>query len=241
MSREFDLTADGQIEVRKPGGGVGIVPTPQGFSSMSFRDTIAGIYTHYVREGKLPTVDELHKQWPKYPKTTYAKIMLTEELVTALAYRGVQWNDKLGLTLEQQTALMMLANPLDRRALSTRLKELGIPMPRYQAWLKQPIFAQHLNRVTKDAYADHLPMMRQALISNALNNDQKAIEMIFAMTGEYRPNDRAVEDARTVVMSMVEAITKHVHDPKVREAIMADVKLQAQAITMMRGEIESGK
>lgn len=222
--KDFDLTADGQIEVRKPTGGVGVVPTPEGFSPTSFRDTVAGIYTHYVREGKLPTVDELHKQWPKYPKTTYAKIMLTEELVTALAYRGVQWNDKLGLTLEQQTALMMLSNPLDRRALSTRLKELGIPMPRYQAWLKQPIFASHLNRITKDAYTDHLPMMRQALISNALNNDQKAIEMIFAMTGEWNPAQQSIQDSKAVVLSVIEAVVRHVTDPDTRRAILADVQ-----------------
>lgn len=224
MSKVFDITAEGQIEVRKPGGGVGVVSTPAGFSPASFRTTVAGIYTHFVREGRLPTAEELHKQWPAYPKTTYAKLMLTEELVEALAYRGVQWNDKLGLTLEQQTALMMLSNPLDRRSLATRLKELGIPMPRYQAWLKQPIFASHLNRVTKDAYADHLPMMRQALISNALNNDQKAIEMIFAMTGEWNPAQQSVQDSKAVVLSVIEAVIRHVTDPDTRRAILADVQ-----------------
>lgn len=221
----FDLSTEiPGITVRTERDGIQTIPTPVGFSSVCFRHTVAAVYTYFTNHGTLPSVAELHKAWPDYSVKTYASLFLTPELKQALEYRGVAWNSSLGLTLEQQNVLMLLADPTDRRNLGTKLKLMGVPMPRYLAWLKNPLFAEHLNKVTKAAYEDFLPAIRQVLVGNALNGDDKAIERIFQMTGEWNPAAQSVQDSKQVVMSVIEAVIRHVTDLDTRKAILADVQ-----------------
>jgi hypothetical protein len=223
MSDDFELS-NGTIRVRDRDGGINPIKVPDGLSDLAFRTTVAGVYTFFIDKGMLPTVDDLYQRYPQYSKKVYASAYITPELREALSYRGIPWNDETGLSMEQQSALMVLSNPMDRRQLATKLRALGVPMPRYQAWLKQPLFAQHLNKQTKLAYEEYLPNMRTALIGNAVEGDQKAIEMIFAMTGEWNPNAMAVQDSKAVVYSVIEAVVKRVLDPEVRKGIMDDIQ-----------------
>jgi hypothetical protein len=223
VSDDFELS-NGEIRVRGTKGGIYPIKVPDGLSDLAFRTTIAGIYTFFIDKGMLPTVDDLYQRYPQYPKKTYAIAFTTPELREALAYRGISWTEDTGLSLEQQSVLMILSNPADRRTLANKLRVLGVPMPRYQAWLKQALFAQHLNKQTKLAYEEFLPNMRTALIGNAVDGDQKAIEMVFAMTGEWNPNALAVQDSKAVVMAVIEAVIKRVEDKAIRESIMEDVQ-----------------
>lgn len=224
----------GGIRVRSESdGGITVVHTPQGFSDLAFRTAVAGIYTYFMNNGRLPTVDEMFKAWPDLPKKTYAGLFLTEELREALAYRGVAWDSEVGLSLEQQSVLQLLSDPTDRRMLGAKLKQLRVPMPRYQAWLKQPLFAEYLNKQTKAAFVDFLPSIRTVLIGNALAGDDKAIERIFAMTGEWDPSAKTVEDARAVVMSVIESVVMHVKDPEVRKAILSDTQAAVTSFSVL--------
>jgi hypothetical protein len=135
--------------------------------------------------------------------------------------------------MEQQTVLLKLSDPFDRRGLASKLKDLGVPMPRFQAWLKQPLFMSLYNQHTKANYEEALPAIRQRLVGNAEAGDQRAIEMVFAMTGEWNPQQQHLEDARTIVLKVVEAIIRHVKDVKTREAILSDVSMYAGTLTSM--------
>jgi hypothetical protein len=57
--------------------------------------------------------------------------------------------------------------------------------------------------------------------------------MVFAMTGEWNPQQQHLEDARTIVLKVVEAIIRHVKDVKTREAILSDVSMYAGTLTSM--------
>lgn len=223
MSDDFELS-NGTIRVRDRDGGIYPIKVPDGLSDLAFRTTVAGIYTFFIDKGMLPTVDDLYQRYPQYPKKTYAIAYTTPELREALSYRGIPWAEDTGLSLEQQSVLMVMSNPADKRTLANKLRVLGVPMPRYQAWLKQPLFAQHLNKQTKLAYEEFLPNMRTALIGNAVDGDQKAIEMVFAMTGEWNPNAMAVQDSKAVVYAVIEAVVKRVSDTATRKAIMDDIQ-----------------
>lgn len=225
---------EGRILVRSKKGEVRPVQTPEGFSDFAFRTTIAGIYTYFTANGRVPTVDDLYHEYPQFPRGTYAAIFLTSELKEALSYRGIAWDDEAGLSLEQHSALMVLSNPGDKRSLAAKLKTLGVPMARYQAWLRNPLFKQHLNKQTKDAYSDFLPTMRTALVGNAMDGDQRAIELVFAITGEYNPNAQGVQDARAVVMTVIESVIKHtINHPELRQSILADVQASVVAFDVM--------
>ena len=229
MSNDFQL-GDGELVVRASDGRFQPVKIPLGYTPLAFRNAVSAFDTAYRVQGRMPTVDQVHKIWPKVPKKTYAALFMTDEFQEALRYRGVEWDVDAGLSMEQSMAIAKLSDPFDRRSISVKLKELGIPMPRYQAWMKQPLFYEARNQTSLSAYREALPDLRNRLISEAESGKMQAIEMVFAITGEWDPNQKQLEDAKTVVMALVEAVISHVKDPEIRKQIFADV--QGHAVTM---------
>lgn len=222
---------NGGIEVKSPAGKFKQIATPAGFTDAAFRNAVTAFDTMYRVNGAVPTVDDVNK-FANLDKKKLSALLLTDEFKQALEYRGIQYDpERNGLTMEQQTALLKLSDPFDKRALSTKLKELGIPMPRFQAWLKQPLFFQIYNKYSQDAYREALPALRNRLISNAESGDYKSLELVFAITNEWNPAQQSLEDARIVIMKIVEAITTHVKDPDVRKAILTDISLYATTIS----------
>ena len=222
---------EGGVAIHLPDGSTRNIPTPDGYTDTAFRGTLAAFHTAYLRNGKIPSVDDIHQLWPKLSKKIISSLMGTLEFKSALHHRGIQWDPKDGLSMEQQTVLLKLSDPFDRRGLASKLKDLSVPMPRFQAWLKQPLFNELYNQHTKANYEEALPAIRQRLIGNAEAGDQRAIELVFAMTGEWNPNQQHLEDARTIVLKVVEAIIRHVKDVKTREAILSDVSLYAGTLS----------
>jgi len=219
------------IVVHSPTGDTKNIPTPKGYDAKTFKGVVAAFHTAYNQHGKLPSVDDVYAVWPKTTKKNISGILGTLEFRNALQHRGIQYDPKDGLSMEQQTALLKLADPFDRRGLSAKLKDLSIPMARFQAWMKQPLFNELFNQQTKNNYEEALPVIRQRLIGNAEAGDQKAIELVFAMTGEWNPQQQHLDDAKTIILKIVEAIIKHVKDRDVREAILADVSLYAGTLS----------
>ena len=218
---------EGGVAVQGPDGITLHIPTPEKFTDSAFRGTLAAFHTAYMRNGDIPSVEDIHELWPKLSKKIISGLLSTLEFRRALAHRGIQWDPKDGLSMEQQTALLKLSDPFDRRGLGAKLKDLSIPMPRFQAWLKQPLFFELYSSQTQQNYAEALPAIRQRLIGNAEAGDQRAIELVFAMTGEWNPQQQHLEDARTIILKVVEAIITHVKDVKTREAILSDVSMYA--------------
>lgn len=233
MTDEMSIeTFNGGIELQNPAGKFKQVMTPTGYTDAAFRNAVTAFDTIYRVEGATPDIDQLHKFLPNMDKKKLSALLLTDEFKTALEYRGIVFDaEKQGLSMEQQTVLLKLSDPFDKRALSTKLKELGIPMPRFQAWLKQPLFFQIYNKYSQDAYREALPALRNRLISNAESGDYKSLELVFAITNEWNPAQQSLEDARIVIMKIVEAITTHVKDPDVRKAILTDISLYATTIS----------
>lgn len=221
------LVANGSVLVRDPKKGFKPVATPDGVTDEQFRNAIAAAYTHYRLSGKLPTVDDLRKLHKSISPAMYSRIMLADEFREALRYRGIEWDDEAGLSLEQQSVLLKLADFTDRRSIGVKLKELGVPMPRYQAWLKQPLFRKAMNDSAENVLSEAVAPALLALSGKAAAGEDRAIEKLLEISGRWNPNAMAAEDARVVVMTLLEAIIKHVKDPEARKAIMSEVSLAA--------------
>lgn len=226
MATDFE-TFEGGVIVRQADGRFQSAKTPEGFTDLAFRNAIAAYDTAYRTQGRLPSVDEVYKVFPKLPKVTYSTLLLTPEFKQALHYRGIELDSEAGLSLEQSMALLKLTDPTDRRSTSTKLKEMGIPMPKFQAWMKQPMFLASYRERSEKGLAEAIPMVLQRLVGNAEASDQRAIEKVLEITGRWNPAQQQVEDAKTVVLAVVEAVIKHVSDPDVRKEIMADISLVA--------------
>lgn len=227
---EFEEAVNGVV-VHTPQGDTKNIPTPKGFDTKTFKGVLAAYHTAYLQAGKLPSVDDVHSVWPKTTKKNISTLLGTLEFKNALAHRGIQFDPKDGLSMEQHTVLLKLSDPFDRRGISAKLRDLGVPIARFQAWQKQPLFKELLDQQTKSNYEEALPAIRQRLIGNAEAGDQRAIELVFAMTGEWNPQQQHLDDAKTIILKIVEAIIKHVKDRDTREAILADVSMYAGTLS----------
>jgi len=222
---------DNGIVVHAPNGDTKNIPTPKGFDNRTFKGILAAVNTAYLRDGKFPDVNTIHAIWPRTTKKNISAILGTLEFRNALQHRGISFDTSDGLSMEQQTVLLKLSDPFDRRGLASKLKDLNVPMARFQAWMKQPLFYDLFNKQTRDNYVEALPVIRQRLIGNAEAGDQKAIELVFAMTGEWNPQQQHLDDAKTIILKIVEAIIRHVKDASTREAILADVSMYAGTLS----------
>jgi hypothetical protein len=223
------------IAVRNADGRFQRVATPSGFTDLAFRNAVAAADGAYRANGFRPSVDDCYLFWPKIKKEVYARLFLTDEFKTALQYRGVEWGENPGLTQEQGYALLKLLDPSDRRSTATKMKELGIPFAKYEAWMKQPLFSATYAKRAEAMFEASAPMAMIAFLSEVEARNMRAIELHFAMSGRYDPAARQVEDARTVVMKFIEALIRHETNPEIRKAIMADVALYAGSLQALEG------
>lgn len=224
---DFEIEEAGVLRVRGPEQGFKPVPVPEGFTDIAFRNTVALAHTLYLQFGALPSVDDMHEAWPRIPTDTYSRIVQTPEFKQALSYRGVEWDEKAGLSLEQQMALLKLTDPTDRRSTGAKLKEMGIPYARYQAWMRQSLFPRLLHASMENALKDAVPVAINKLIGNMEAGDQRAIEKTLEISGRYNPAQQSVEDAKLVVQRVIEAVIRRVEDPDTRLAILADIETAA--------------
>lgn len=224
MTDNFELVQSG-IRVREAGSHrINRVDTPQGFTDLMFRNVVAAFDTAYRTHGALPDVNEVHKFYPQAPVKTIAKLFTTDEFRQAVAYRGISWEVDSGLSIEQNMALLKMNDPFDKRSQAVKLKEIGVPYARWSAWLRDPLFALVYRKQAENNLQDAIPLAENALIGNVDSGDLSSIKLLFEMTGRWNPAQMQLDDAKTVVLAVVESVLKHVQDPEIRRAILDDVR-----------------
>ena len=238
MPTDIVEPVDGGIRVRKTDGAFQRVETPSGFTDFVFRNAVAAFDAAYRFHGRLPSVDDVHKFWPRIPIRTYSSIFLTEEFKQAINVRGIDWEPDNGLSMEMNMALLALLDPTDRRSTGVKLKELNIPYSRYQNWMRNPLFRESFSRRTEENLKGATAVALNKLIGNMESGDQRAIEKVLEITGRWNPAQQQLEDAKTVVLKIVESVIKNVSDPKVRKAIMDDVQAEVVSYDILHPQAE---
>lgn len=224
---------DGGIEVQSADGKFTPIMAPKGFTEYIFRSAVAAYDSAYRALGKLPSITEVHDFWPRIPTKTYSAIFVTPEFRQALQYRGIELDVDSGLSIEQSMLLHKLTDYSDSRPLGAKLRELGIPMPRYLAWMNQPLFKQSYHVRTEAHFKDAADLALNKLIQNADSGDQRAIEKILEITGRFNPQQQQIEDVKRVVVSVIEAVIRNVPDAELRKAILDDVQAQVASFTLI--------
>lgn len=227
------------IVVRNVDGRVESAPVPRGVSPEAFRHVLAAVDVHWASAGIYPTPAQAHKYFPKIPLKTFSTVMGMPEFQKALELRGIQADREDGLTEQQAFALTLLSDPSDTRRRSVKLADLGVPPAQFRAWMRQPLFASLLHERAEGDLKDAIPMAIQGIVANAESGSLSAQQFILKMTGRYDPDTAEVQNARQVVLTMVESIMKHT-DPETRKAILGDVEAKMQSITIMESMKEIG-
>ena len=238
VNDHFEQVASGILVRDMSSHRISRVKTPQGFTDLMFRNVVAAFDTAYRIMGMLPSVTEVHKFYPAAPVKTISALYLTDEFKDAIRYRGIDWSPDSGLSMEQNAALFALSDPTDRRSTSVKMRDLGIPYHRLSAWMRHPLFAQTRTQMAENNLRDAVPMVIDKLIGNAEASDQRAIELVLKMTGRWNPDQMQLDDAKTVVLKVVESVIRNVSDAKIRAAILADVQAEVVSFNALHQAIE---
>lgn len=216
---------EGELKVVDLTGAIQPLALPEGVSALAFRTIVSAIHTSYLHTHSLPQFDELIDLYPRIRSKDLLAAWESEELATALRYRGLEWGGaKSGLTLAQEHLIMALSDPTDKRAQNTKLRSHGVSGTTFRTWMKNPLFAERMHKSSIENYTDFLPLARNALVENATSGDQRAIELLFQITGEWSPETEALGDLRLVVQNLVESVIRNVHDPEAKKAILSDAE-----------------
>jgi hypothetical protein len=226
----FTVVNRTEVGVLNPDGRVQRQRVPEGVSPATFRNVLSAVDVYWNSEGRMPTPHEARKVWPNLSLKTYQAVFSTPEFREGLERRGITMDAAQGLTELQMAALTLLSNPTDVRTTSAKLKDLGVPPTQYRAWMRNPLFATKLRERSEHNLGDAIPTAINRLIGNVESGDPRSIEFLLKMSGRYDPAAVEVENARVVVLTLVEAILSEVKDPDVRERILAKADDKMRAI-----------
>lgn len=232
-----DVQLEGRsIVVRTPGAGFHAFGIPKGFLPDAWHSVVAAIMALYLEHGMFPVLADVQKR-SGVRANTIARMLDTDEMLDLLEYRGIAFDAEQELSYEQNTVLTLLADP-SAGTLPSVLKRAGVPRPRFEAWMRQPAFARARKEIAEKALANSQAMLVEGVVRKAEVGDLNAIKLGLAMTGRYDPDTKKVQDARQVVLVIVESVIRHVADPDVRAAILADVQASAVGFSTIHPELE---
>lgn len=224
-----DIATEGRELVIKTDGRVRRSPVPDGFAPAMFRHVVAGVDLLYRKKSVMPTINEIMASWEGFDKATVSKIWATPEFKAALEIRGIPFDMKQGLTAEQLYAIQILQDFTDRRTTKAKLEAVGIPIGKYRAWMRSPVFASAMRSQAEDNLGDSVQMALNKLVSNAEAGDQRAIEKILEISGRWNPQQQEVQNARIVVMTVMEVL---------QEELAGDTKRLDRILSKLRGKVQ---
>jgi hypothetical protein len=183
--------------------------------------------------GTFPTPAEARTLYPKMSLKTYQTVFATDEFKEALEKRGIDADPHAGLTPQQATAIVLLSNPEDRRTVASKLRDIGVPYGTFQNWMRQPLFSRLYKERLENLLSDSVPAAIQTVVANAEAGDQRSAEFLLKMSGRYDPQAIEANNARVVVLKLLELIQEHapkdVQD-KIRRGLdgtLAQIKVQS--------------
>lgn len=237
MKRDIDIDEmTGELTIVKDGR-VLYSPVPRQMDPMEFRHIVAAVDMLYRRNGVIPTEDEVMETWD-FKKKSVQRAFLSEELKKALDLRGVPWDPKQGLTLEQLNAILLLQNPSDTRSNQARLETIGVSMSKFRAWMRNPLFQQQMNLQAEQNLGDAVPVALNALARNAEGGDNQAILKVLEITGRWNPQQQEVQNARQVLTIFVEALEKFA-SPEVLRSVQDEVLSRTRMMSITQSVKES--
>lgn len=216
---------------------------PDGTTPAVFTGIVNGAYQCAINGSLFPSVDEVYNiTAKKYSRRKISEVMGSKEYLEAIKQRGMltRPDDANGITAQQSYLLSILSDPtFVKRSMRDKLKAAGVTYPQYRAWLKQPVFLRHFNRMTEGMLTDHTGNLHTVLMNKALNGDLAAIKYIYELNGRFDPASRQMQDIAVIVERIIDIIVRNVTDPQTLQRISTEMQLiinPAPAKTI-RGEL----
>lgn len=190
------------------------------------RVVLTYIEQEYLMYGQIPTAEAAEAR-KVASKEFYNKCLHNKEFQEALERRDVKIpldSAPIGVLTPLQ---LLVANTMldlsDNRSEKNKLKDLGIPSSKWQAWLRDPAFQNYLRTRAEAVLGDNLHESHLALVDRVKAGDVHAIKYFNELTGRYVPNATDKVDVNAILMRVLEIIQKHVTDSGVASLIADDL------------------
>lgn len=229
-----DIEAEGRELVIKQDGRVLRSPVPDGFAPAMFRHIVAAADLLYRKHGKVPNINELMSSWEGFDKKTLGQALASPEYKAALKLRGIDFDLKQGLTAEQLYAIQLLQDPSDRRTVKARLEPVGVSMGKYRAWMRNPAFSAAMREQSEQNLGDAVNVAMNRLIGAADAGEAWAIQKVLEISGRYNPAAQEQQNARTVVMVLMEVLQAKVKDKELLREILDEVRSRQTSLTIVQ-------
>lgn len=220
------------VVIRNTDGRVQMQNVPKGVNPTSFRHVLSAVDVYWNSTGIYPTPQQARKYFPDVPISTFGRVMATPEFQDACVKRGILMERESGLTEQQAFALTVLSDFTDKRSTSRRLADIGVPIAQFRAWMRQPLFSKLYHERAEQNVADVVPTALTRLVGNIEDGDQRAIEFGLKMTGRYDPAAIEVQNARAVVVTMMELIMQYA-DEDAQRKILAGIETKMSTLSIL--------
>lgn len=129
------------------------------------------------------------------------------------------------LTDKQVAAVSLVTNFSDTRPTAAKLAAIGVTPEEYNGWLSNPAFKNELTVRADDILDNVYPEAQAALAKKVKTGDIQALKFYYEITG--RAQSPETVNMKLTMVRLIEAVQKHVKDPKVLEAIANEINAVA--------------
>lgn len=185
---------------------------------------------------KLPSIERLKVEFPTIP----ARQLKTDlQIATAkLTAKGYNISRRSFLSPEQLAVANSILNLQDQRSVSKKLADFGVSAATYGNWKKDPSFNAYLRERSEALLGNSIGEVHLALIDAARNGDVSAMKLFYEITGRHTPGSRQDINVQSMLVLVIEAVQKHVTDPKVLQAIASEIQDATGGTAVIQGELE---
>lgn len=211
--------------------------TPDELRAKDAAELNAFVEFYFNQMDTLPSLDRLKVEFPRIPKTDLKSRL--QIAAVKLNAKGYNLSNREWLTPEQLAVANSILNLADKRSLTKKLQDFGVSAATFGNWKKNPSFNAYLRERSEDALGAAISDVHLALIDAATNGDISAIKLFYEITGRHTPGSRQDVNVQAMLVHVIEAVQKHVSDPKILQAIASDIQQATGSITgVVQGEIE---
>lgn len=194
---------------------------------------------------ELAVVDYCEEYWHTYSKfppvgtleAEFAQLSIKQLLLhptfrLSMKNRGIilpETKSPNRLSKEQLAAAIKFLDLHDKRALGTKLKEVGVTTTQWYAWMKDPVFKDFVLESSSKDFEDALHEAQHGLRQAIDRGETNAIKFYYEVTNRYNSQTGQVGNIKVVLAQVLEAIQRHVKDPEVIRAIGQDFENILQA------------
>lgn len=188
-------------------------------------DAVAFIEQSYFDKGQLPS-DEKISDVVGVTVQTVKSWWNNDQFIGALKMRQVPLPDKDDglLTLIQLEVITRLLNTSDKRSIREKLKECGVTSNQFSAWMRDPKFSGYYKRRAEELFGAADATAYLSIVKSMESGDLSATKLFLEMRGIYNPKIQVDVNVDSVLVRVVEIVSKHVTDPAILAAIAEDIE-----------------